>query len=191
MTQRMIEIRWHGRGGQGAKTAAQLVAQVALEEGKHSQGFPEYGPERMGAPVRGFTRISDHEIRVHCPIHRPDAVVVLDDTLVTLPVVTEGTKAGTIFVVNTRLTPAQMREHLGVEGAKVYCLNATEISLVEMGRPMPNTPMIGGLIRATECISMDALKLDIRKKFQSKLGEQVVQGNLRSVERAYEEVRWE
>ena len=191
MTQGMMEIRWHGRGGQGAKTAAQLVAQVALEEGKHSQGFPEYGPERMGAPVRGFTRISDQPIRLHCAIHRPDAVVVLDDTLVSLPTVTEGTGPGTIFVINTRLTPAQMRKRLGVDGAKIYCVDATEISLIELGRLMPNTPMIGGLIRATECVSMEALKLDIKKKFQSKLGEKGVQGNLRSIERAYEEVRCE
>jgi pyruvate ferredoxin oxidoreductase gamma subunit len=100
----MIEIRWHGRGGQGAKTVAQLVAQAALEEGKLSQGFPEYGPERAGAPVRGFTRVSDAEIRLHCAIERPGVVVVLDDTLLPLPLVPEGVDGNTVFVVNTTMS---------------------------------------------------------------------------------------
>jgi pyruvate ferredoxin oxidoreductase gamma subunit len=188
MAQEMTEIRWHGRGGQGAKTAAQLVAQVALEEGKFSQGFPEYGPERMGAPIRGFTRISEGAIRLHCPIEHPDVVVVLDDSLLALPMVAEATDDDTVFVINTQASPGEMKEKLGRQGATVYCIDATGISIDEIGRPIPNTPMIGALIKATECITLDAIKKDVEKKFMKKFGERVVQGNIRAIERAYEEV---
>jgi len=187
----MIEIRWHGRGGQGAKTAAQLVAQVALEEGKHSQGFPEYGPERMGAPIRGFTRISEAEIRVHCPIEKPDVVVVLDETLVGERSVTEATDGETVFVINTATDPATMRGRLGADGATTYCVDATRISIDELGRPIPNTPMIGALIKATGCISMDTVLQDVRKKFLKKFGERIAEGNLRAIRRAFEEVACE
>lgn len=189
MVRDMTEIRWHGRGGQGAKTAAQLVAQVAMDEGKCSQGFPEYGPERMGAPIRGFTRISEHVIRQHCPIERPDVVVVLDETLVGLGAVTEATDAHTIFVVNTTVSPAEMSERLNVPGSKVYCVDATQISIDEIGRLMPNTPMVGALIKATGCISVETVKKDIEKKFMKKFGERVVDGNNRAIERAHEEVQ--
>ena len=189
MTQEMTEIRWHGRGGQGAKTAAQLVAQVAMAEGKCSQGFPEYGPERMGAPIRGFTRISDSKIRVHCPIERPDVVVVLDETLVKTPAVTEAADGGTTFVINTALQPAEMAKKLGVEGGAVFCVDATRISIDELGRPMPNMPMVGALIRATGCITLDAVKRDVEKKFLKKFGERIVKGNIRAIQRAYEEVQ--
>ena len=191
MAEEMIEIRWHGRGGQGAKTAAQLVAHVALQEGKHSQGFPEYGPERMGAPIRGFTRISQDRIRVHCPIEKPDVVVVLDETLVAEPAVTEAADEDTVFVINSALEPAAMRRKLGVAGAKVFCIDATKVSIDELGRPIPNTPMIGALIKATGCISLAAIKKDVEKKFLKKFGERVVQGNIRAIERAYEEVQSE
>jgi pyruvate ferredoxin oxidoreductase gamma subunit len=188
MASKMTEIRWHGRGGQGAKTAAQLVAQVALEEGKHSQGFPEYGPERMGAPIRGFTRVSDDPIRLHCAIERPDVVVVLDDTMISLPAITEGIDDDTVFVINTTLSPGAIREKLAAVAGTIYCVDATAISIDELGRPMPNTPMVGALVRATGCISLDALKADIERRFIKKFGERVVQGNIRSIQRAYEEV---
>lgn len=188
MTSKMTEIRWHGRGGQGAKTAAQLVAQVALEEGKFSQGFPEYGPERMGAPIRGFTRVSDQAIRLHCAIERPDVVVVLDDTMISMPAITEGIDDNTIFVINTTMTPAEMREKLGNVAGTVYCVDATTISIDELGRPMPNTPMVGALVKATGCISLDALKADIESRFMKKFGERIVRGNIGAIQRAYEEV---
>jgi len=191
MAKEMTEIRWHGRGGQGAKTAAQLVAQVALEEGKQSQGFPEYGPERMGAPIRGFTRISEQVIRLHCPIERPDVVVVLDETLLGMPAITEGAGEDTVFVINSAAEPAKMRATLGVTGGAVMCVDATAISIEEIGRPIPNTPMIGALIKATDCISLEAIKKDVEKKFLKKFGERVVQGNIRAIERAFEEVKSE
>jgi len=189
MAKDMTEIRWHGRGGQGAKTAAQLVAQVALEEGKYSQGFPEYGPERQGAPIRGFTRISDRSIRDRCPIERPDVVVVLDETLMGTPAVIEAAGEGTVFVINTALGPREMGEKLNVQGSTVFCVDATQISIDELGRPMPNTSMVGALIKATGCISMDAVKRDVEKKFLKKFGQRVSQGNVRAIQRAYEEVR--
>ena len=188
MAQGMTEIRWHARGGQGAKTAAQLVAQVALEEGKASQGFPEYGPERMGAPIRGFTRISEEPIRLHCPIEHPDVVVVLDETLLGTGTITEGTTEDTVFLINSAATPADIRGRLAITGGRVLCVDATQISIAELGRPMPNTPMIGALIKATGCISLDAIKKDIEVKFLKKFGERIVQGNIRSIERAHEEV---
>lgn len=189
MTQEMTEIRWHGRGGQGAKTAAQLVAQVALEEGKCSQGFPEYGPERMGAPVRGFTRISNAAIRVHCAIERPDVVVVLDETLVGTPEVTEAADGETIFVINTATGPGQMGRKLGIDGSTVFCVDATRISIDELGRPLPNTPMVGALIKATGCISLEAVKRDVQEKFLKKFGQRVAEGNVRAIQRAYQEVQ--
>jgi len=189
MTSEMTEIRWHGRGGQGAKTAAQLVAQVALKEGRFSQGFPEYGPERMGAPIRGFTRVSDHEIRPHCAIERPDVVVVLDDTMVEMPTVSEDVHGKTVFVVNTADSPDETRKRLGSNGSTVYCVDATRISIDELGRPMPNTPMVGALVKATGCISVEALIESIEKKFIKKFGRQVVDGNIRAIERAFTEVK--
>ncbi len=191
MAKELTEIRWHGRGGQGAKTAATLVAQVALEEGKKSQGFPEYGPERMGAPIRGFTRISNEEIRLHCPIEHPDVVVVLDDTLLGMDAIAEGTTKDTVFLINSPAEPAEARKQLGVKDGVVMCVDATKISIDEIGRSIPNTPMIGALIKATECISMDTMKKDIEHKFQKKFGDRVVQGNVRAIQRAYEEVKSE
>ena len=189
MTQSMTEIRWHGRGGQGAKTAALLVAQVALAEGKYSQGFPEYGPERQGAPVQGFTRISNEPIRLHCAVEQPDVVVVLDDTLIGNTPIADAVRHDTVFVVNTTSTPGQIRRKLGLNGQPVYCLDATTISIDEMGRPMPNTPMVGALIKATGCISLKAAMQDVEKKFLKKFGSKVVAGNLRAIERAHEEVQ--
>lgn len=191
MSKEMAEIRWHARGGQGAKTAAQLVAQVALEEGSFSQGFPEYGPERMGAPIRGFTRISKKPIRVHCSIEHPDVVVVLDETLLGSPTITEGATEKTMFLINSATEPAKIRKKLGITSGKVMCVDATTISIDEIGRSIPNTPMIGALIRATACISMETMKKDFEKKFLKKFGERVVQGNVRSIQRAYEEVKSE
>ena len=188
----MTEIRWHGRGGQGAKTAATLTAMVAVEEGKYSQGFPEYGPERMGAPVTGYTRISDREITVHCGIDEPDVVVVLDATLLETVPVCEGIQPGGVVIVNTPLSPAEIREELSdADDAKVFTVDATKIALDEIGRPIPNTPMMGALVKTTGALSMDILKKDLKKKFGKKFPEKVVEGNLRAVTRAYEEVKGE
>jgi len=191
MAHRLTEIRWHGRGGQGAKTAATMVAEVALEEGKYSQGFPEYGPERMGAPIRGYTRISDGPIRFHCAITAPDVVVILDPTLIGAEDMADGLKPNGAIIVNTHETPAAIRRKLGIQHGKVYTVDATTIAIEEIGRPIPNTPMIGALIRVSGFMQLDTVFHDIEKKFLKKLGASVVQGNIKAVKRAYEEVKSE
>jgi len=184
----MTEIRWHARGGQGAKTAATLVAAVALEEGKFSQGFPDYGPEREGAPVRGYTRISDKPICVHSAIYNPDIVVVLDASLLDTVDVTEGLKDGGIVLVNSPLDPAEVRRRLGVKNARVFTVDATQIAIDEIGRPIPNTPMMGALMKVMPLLKLETILADVEKKFRSK-GDRIVQGNFRAIRRAFEEVK--
>ena len=191
MAEKLTEIRWHGRGGQGAKTAATMVAEAALDEGKHSQGFPEYGPERMGAPIRGFTRISDQPIRLHCPITAPDVVVVLDETLLTSADCVGGLKPEGAIIVNTAQSPAEVRAKLGVDHGKVFTVDATTIAIETIGRPIPNTPMIGALVKVSGAMELDTIYHDIEKKFLKKLGAKGVQGNCDAVRRAYEEVQGE
>jgi len=188
MTDKMVEIRWHARGGQGAKTAATLVAAVALEEGKFSQGFPDYGPEREGAPMRGYTRISDTPVQVHSAIYNPDIVVVLDPTLLDSVDVGDGLKEGGIILVNSPSDPGAIRRKLGLKGGKVYTVDATQIAMDEIGRPIPNTPMMGALMKAMPILKLETILHDVEKKFKSK-GEQIVQGNFRAIRRAFEEVK--
>lgn len=190
MVASMTEIRWHARGGQGAKTAATLVAMVALQEGKHGQGFPYYGPERMGAPIQGFTRISDSPITVHSNIYEPDVVVVLDPTLLDVVDVCEGLDKDGMLLVNTPHAPADIRKQLNLEGRTVYTVDASQISLDEIGRNIPNTPMMGALAKVAPVVKLDTILEDVKHKFQ-KMGEAVVKGNLRAIERAYEEVKSE
>ena len=185
----MTEIRWHARGGQGAKTGSLLLAQAAAMEGKYSQGFPDYGPERMGAPMRGFTRISDEPIRVHCAISEPGMVVVLDDTLLSSVDVVSGTPAdGGLIVVNTLKSAADVRSELKLEGRKIFTVDATGIAIDEIGRPIPNAPMLGALIKVSGLLSLDTVKGQIKKKFSHGFRPEVLEGNLRAIQRAYEEV---
>jgi pyruvate ferredoxin oxidoreductase gamma subunit len=190
MAAEMVEIRWHARGGQGAKTAAMFVAQAVLVKGKFGQGFPEYGPERRGAPMRGFTRIADEPIRRHCGIENPGIVIVLDPTLLDSPAagVTAGTDENTVFLVNTTLTPAEIKKKLNVPGAMVYTVDATQIALDAFGKPIPNMPMTGALLAARPILELDELKTAMQEKFSKKFSQAVVDGNLRAVEAAYNEV---
>jgi len=185
----LVEIRWHGRGGQGTKTAATFLAETAIAHGKHGQGFPEYGPERMGAPMRGYTRISDNPINIHCAIDDPDIVVVLDDTLLTSENVTEGLKKNGRLLVNTTASPAEVMEKIKLQDGKVFTVNATQISIDEIGRAMPNTPMIGALVKASPLLELEVILQDIKKKFSKKFNDKVITGNLKSIERAYQEVK--
>ena len=185
----MIEIRWHGRGGQGAKTASQLVADAALGEDMYIQAFAEYGPERMGAPIQSFTRISKHPIKIHCQAQTPDVVAVLDPTLVKSEDVTHGMKENGILLINTDKTPAEIKQQLPDIKIKVYTVDASGIAADTIGRPIPNTPMVGALTRATGLIQIERLKEGLRKKFSGKFKEEIVEGNIKAVERAYEEVQ--
>jgi len=187
----MFEIRWHGRGGQGAKTAALLFGDAAVSTGKYIQAFPEYGPERMGAPVASFNRISSKPIRIHSGITNPDVVVVLDVSLIEQVNVLEGLESEKgILIVNTSETPEEIKKKLNFNG-KVYTVDATKISIETIGRDIPNTPMMGALVKVTGLIDINELLQDIKKKLEVKFRHkpEVIEGNLKAIERAYNEVK--
>ncbi len=190
MAGQMVEIRWHARGGQGAKTAAMFLAEAVLEKGKFGQGFPEYGPERRGAPMRGFTRIADAPIRRHCMIENPGIVIILDPSLLdsTAAGVTAGTDKDTVFIVNTVETPATISEKLGVKGATVHTVDATGIALDTIGRPIPNMPMIGALLAVNDMMTVEELKGALVEQLGSKFSQVVIDGNLKAVDRANKEL---
>ncbi len=191
MAGKMVEIRWHARGGQGAKTAAIFLAEAVLDKGKFGQGFPEYGPERRGAPMRGYTRIADEPVRRHCAIENPNIVIILDPTLLDAPAaaVTAGVKDDTIFLVNTSDTPSSIHERLGGMGAKVYTVDATAIALDTIKRAVPNMPMIGALLAITdELMSIDELKASLMERFKTTCSQADIDGNLAAVSRAHEEL---
>ena len=188
----MIEIRWHGRGGQGAKTAALLFADAALASGKYIQAFPEYGPERMGAPVTSFDRVSSKPILLHSGVANPDIVVVLDPTLIETVDVLDGIADGGVIIVNTDKSPGEIKGMLSAgAGIKVFTVDASTISRETIGREIPNTPMLGALIKATGILDfkdmMEDTKSKLEKKFKSK--PEVIEGNIRAIERAYNEVK--
>ncbi len=188
---KIIEVRWHGRGGQGAVTASMLLATSALAEDKYIQAFPEYGPERMGAPIQSFTRISDEPIKIHCHVTSPDMVVVLDPTLIGTVDITEGLPEEGLIIVNTKEDPAQIRKKLGLKGRKIFTLDASKLALEEIGRPLPNTPMIGALIKATGLLKLENVINGIKEQFSDRFSQNVIDGNVRAIERAYQEVKGE
>ncbi len=187
----IIEIRWHGRGGQGAKTAALLFADAALSEGKNIQAFPEYGPERMGAPVQSFNRLSDKPITLHCGITNPKYVAVLDPTLISSVNVLAGVPDDGKIVINSSKSPEEIKSELKIKNIKVYTIDASKISQETIGRNIPNTPMIGALVAATGLLDIDGLLKDMEQKLKKKFASkpEVIQGNLNAVKRAYKEVR--
>jgi pyruvate ferredoxin oxidoreductase gamma subunit len=191
MSTDVLEIRWHGRGGQGAKTAAAMVAEVSVGAGKHAQAAPEYGAEREGAPIRAYTRISSDAIRTHDAIYYPDIVVVLDDTLLETQGVESGLSDDGLLLVNTQRSPAEVRAALGLEGRRIYTIDATKIALEEIGRPIPNTVMIGALCAVTGVVDVPHIDKMIDKKLGGKLSEGVLAGNKKAVQRAFEEVKSE
>jgi pyruvate ferredoxin oxidoreductase gamma subunit len=182
-----IEIRWHGRGGQGVVTANEILAESAINEGKFVKAFPEFGPERMGAPIRAFTRISESPIKIHSQVYKPDIVMVLDATLVGKVDVLEGLKDDGFLLANFSGSPEELKEKLGTD-ANVHTVNATKISLEEIGRPLANTAMLGALIKIFELVAYDTLEETLQTKFASKLPPKVITKNLTSLKRAYDEV---
>jgi len=185
----LLEVRWHGRGGQGAKTASQFLAEAALETGKHIQAFPEYGPERAGAPIRAYTRISDHPMTIHSPVVSPDVVVVVDPTLLDTIDVTEGMTDEGILVVNTQESPEAIRKKTNYKKGKVVTCEATKISLETLGIPMPNTPMLGALLKADPIVPVEVLKKQVRGKFLKKIGEKKTEANIEAINRAIQETK--
>jgi len=190
---KITEIRWHGRGGQGAKTVALLFADAALSTGKYIQGFPEYGPERMGAPMMSFNRLSDEPIKIHCGVSSPDVVVVLDPTLLDSIDVTEGLPENGTIIVNTAESPTEVRKRLKLKGRKVFTVDASKISLETLGKVMPNTPMLGAMVRATGLLDFDKMLEDTKNKLEKKFRDrpEIVEGNVKCINRAYQEVRSE
>lgn len=186
----MIEVRWHSRAGQGAKTAAYILAETALKSGWQVQAFPEYGPERRGAPMRAFTRISEEPILVHSQVQNPDVVVVLDTTLFKMMDPLDGIKEGGAVVINTPLTPEEVRNKIaGNRNVRIFTVDATKISMETIGIPIPNTPMLGAISKALGIVKLDVLLEHIEEQLGHKVSPKVVQGNLEAVKRAYEEVK--
>lgn len=183
----LIEIRWHGRARQGVITASEMLAGAALADNKHFFSFPDFGAERAGAPVRAFTRVSNQPIRHHCTINEPDVVVLLDPTLFGVVDFVSGLKPGGTLLINSSLTPQEARARLGVKDARVLTVNATRISLDTIGRNIPNTPMLGSLLRAIPVVSRQAAIQEVRNRLGSRVSEKIVAANVTAFERSYNE----
>ena len=187
----MIEIRWHGRGGQGAKTASLLLADAAFNTGKYVQGFPEYGPERMGAPITAYNRISDERCSIHSNIYEPDYVVVVDATLLSAVDVTGGLKKEGAIIINSEKSPEELKPFLeGYEG-QVYTIDAGKISEEELGRNFPNTPMLGAVVRVSGIIPEDVFVADMEASMHHKFANKphVIEGNMKALKRSMQEVQ--
>ena len=179
----MIEVRWHGRGGQGAVTSVELFAQAAISVGKYAQGFPSFGPERRGAPVTAFSRIDDKKIKVRSGIYKPDVVIVLDSSLIGLVNVTDGLKPDGILIINTAKSPQDVKKELNFSGI-VATVDATSIARKELGVPITNTTMIGALLKVIGMMGLEAMKEAVEHRFG-----RIAQKNLNVMKRAYEETK--
>jgi len=185
---KILEVRWHGRGGQGAWTASELLARAAIAEGKHIQSFPEFGPERMGAPVTAFTRISMEPIRIHCSVYNPDVVAVLDPTLLKTVKVADGlNEEGGNIIVNSKEQPAEIRKMLSIENGKVWTVPASEISMMILGMSITNTAMLGAVARVTGIVSLETIEKMIKERFRADVAEK----NFAVVKAAYKEIKSE
>ena len=186
----LIEIRWHGRGGQGAKTASLLLADAAFNTGKYIQGFPEYGPERMGAPITAYNRISDKPITIHSNIYEPDYVVVVDDTLLESEPVTADLKKEGAIVINTTKSPEYLKEKLNGYSGSIYTIDARKVSEETLGRYFPNTPMLAAIVKVTGIMSDEAFLEDMKGSFKHKFAKkpEVIDGNMKALELALKEV---
>ena len=187
----MIEIRWHGRGGQGAKTASLLLADAAFNTGKYIQGFPEYGPERMGAPITAYNRISDMPIRIHSNIYEPDYVVVVDDTLLESVDVTAGLKKSGAIVINTTKSSEELKNSLkGYEG-EIYTIDARKVSMETLGKYFPNTPMLAAIVKVSKIMKEEDFLNDMEGSFKHKFAKkpEVIDGNMKALKMALQEVK--
>lgn len=187
----MIEIRWHGRGGQGAKTASLLLADAAFNTGKYIQGFPEYGPERMGAPITAYNRISDTPIRIHSNIYEPDYVVVVDDSLIGAVDVTSGLKDNGAIVINTNEDIDSLRKKLNEFSGKIYTIDASKISLECLKANFPNTAMLAAVVNITKIMSKEELVDNMKDAFSHKFAKkpEVIEPNIEALLRGYDEIK--
>lgn len=186
----LIEIRWHGRGGQGAKTASLLLADAAFNTGKYIQGFPEYGPERMGAPITAYNRIGNTPIRIHSNIYEPDYVVVVDDSLLEALDVTAGLKPDGAIVINTTKSGNELKPLLNGYTGDVYTIDARKISLETLGKYFPNTPMLAAIVKVSGVIEEKDFLADMEGSFKHKFAKkpEVIDGNMKALEMALKEV---
>ncbi len=187
----MLEIRWHGRGGQGAKTASLLLAEAAFDTGKYIQGFPEYGPERMGAPITAYNRISDDVITIHSNIYEPDYVVVVDETLIDVVDVAAGAKDTGAIIINSEKEPTDFADKIPNYKGKIYTIDAKKISLETLGRYFPNTPMLGAVVKISGVMPEDTFVEAMEKSFNHKFKTKptVIAPNMEAVKRALKEVK--
>lgn len=187
----LIEIRWHGRGGQGAKTASLLLADAAFNTGKYIQGFPEYGPERMGAPITAYNRISTSPIRVHSNIYEPDYVVVVDDTLLKAVDVASGLKEDGAIVINTTKGIDEIAPLLKVYKGSVYTIDARKVSEEALGKYFPNTPMLAAIVKVAGIMPEDDFIKDMQDSFKHKFAKkpEVIDGNMKALKLALEQVK--
>ena len=187
----MIEIRWHGRGGQGAKTASLLLADAAFNTGKYIQGFPEYGPERMGAPITAYNRISSDPITIHSNIYEPDYVVVVDDTLLDAVDVTAGLKETGAIVINTTKDGNEVKEKLKDYKGEVYVVDARKISIETLGKYFPNTPMLAAIVKVSKIMTDEEFINDMEGSFKHKFAKkpEVIEGNMNALKMALNEVK--
>ena len=185
-----IEIRWHGRGGQGAKTAALLLADVAFKTGRNVQGFPEYGPERMGAPITAYNRISEEVIRVHSNIYTPDFVVVVDETLLDSVNVTAGLKEEGAIIINTPKEREEIISKLRGYPGRVYTVDARKISVETLGKNFPNSPMLAAAVAVSKVMERETFIQEMRASYQHKFAKkpEVIEGNMQALQRAFDEV---
>ncbi|HAK57491.1 MAG TPA: pyruvate synthase [Lachnospiraceae bacterium] len=191
MNEEMIEIRWHGRGGQGAKTASQLLADAAFAAGQYVQSFPEYGPERSGAPITAYNRISKERCNIHSNIYDPDYVVVVDETLLESVDVTAGLDPAGAIIVNTAKSPEEIRPHLKGYTGRVCTIDARTISIDCLGRYFPNTPMLAAVVQVSGCVEKKSFLKDMEASYSHKFAKkpQVIEGNLKCLRRSMNEVR--
>ena len=179
------EFRWHGRGGQGAWTASELLARAAIHEGKYIQSFPEFGPERMGAPVKAYTRISDEPIRLHCAVYKPNLAIVMDPTLMATVPVTKGLDENGILIVNTPKEPKTLKEELKMTKGTVWTVPATDLAMRILGRAITNTAMLGVVARATGVVKMDSIEKAVKDRFPGPLAEK----NMGVIKEAFKEAK--
>lgn len=186
-----VEIRWHGRGGQGAKTACLLLADVAFNSGKQVQGFPEYGPERMGAPITAYNRISDGKNTVHSNIYTPDYVVVVDETLLHTVDVTAGLAEDGAIIINSSKTPAELRPLLKGYKGDVCVVDAARISIETLGKNFPNSPMLAAVVKISEVVELDKFLVDMEESFKHKFASKpgVIEGNMQALKMAIAQVQ--
>ncbi len=186
----LIEIRWHGRGGQGAKTASLLLADAAFNTGKYIQGFPEYGPERMGAPITAYNRISTSPITIHSNIYNPDYVVVVDDTLLESVDVTAGLKNTGAIVINTTKSEDYLKKVLKGYSGSIYTIDARKVSMETLGKYFPNTPMLAAIVKVSKIMTDEEFINDMKGSFKHKFAKkpEVIEGNMKAIEMALKEV---